>query len=198
MIIFDVGANDGKSCCHFANDVNNTVYAFEPTPQLVEAHLRKYSQKNYVIIQKAVTNFNGTAKFNIAGQSDWGCSSLYEFNDNLDKTWPGRWDFVKTAVIDVECITMKAFIEQNNISIVDFLHCDTQGNDLLVLQSFEEHIDKLVSGEIEVFVQNPLYKGINNSRNECVKFLEINGFKITAEQCNDAYGNEWNIHFSRK
>jgi FkbM family methyltransferase len=131
MIIFDVGANDGRSCCHFANDNNNKVYAFEPTPQLVEAHLKKYAKDNYVIIQKAVTNYNGTAKFNIAGQADWGCSSLYEFNDNLDKTWPGRWDFVKTAVIDVECITMKSFIEENNIPVVDFLHCDNTGQRLV-------------------------------------------------------------------
>jgi hypothetical protein len=66
-----------------------------------------------------------------------------------------------------------------------------------VLQSFEEHLGKLLAGEIEVFKQNPLYKGVSNSKDECLKFLESNGFKITGEHCNDAYGNEWNLQFSR-
>ena len=35
-IFFDVGANDGSSMFHHAQDPNNTVYAFEPSPRMIE------------------------------------------------------------------------------------------------------------------------------------------------------------------
>ena len=199
MIIFDVGANNGGSCYHFANDPNNTVYAFEPTPHLIQTYLKNLVKTNYILIPKAVTNHNGKAQFNVSGvESDgWGCSSLYEFNDNLNTTWPGRHGFVITDVIEVECISMKSFIEENNIQRIDWLHCDTQGNDLVVLESFEEHIDKLIEGEIEVFAQNPLYKNINNSKENAIKFLEKNNFKILDIRSNYCHENEWNIRFKR-
>ena len=59
----------------------------------------------------AISNFIGKTAFHIAGQSDWGCSSLLEFSNNLDITWPGRTDFKVTETIDIEVITLKYFIE---------------------------------------------------------------------------------------
>jgi FkbM family methyltransferase len=197
MIIFDVGANTGSNSAHFKNDKNNTVYAFEPTPFLNEAHLNKLKDDNYIIINKAVSDFNGHAEFNIAGQSNWGCSSLNTFEDNLSSTWPGRNDFKVTERINVEVIRLDDFIKDNNITSVDYLHCDTQGNDLKVLKSFGEEISKLKAGVVEGFHKNPLYKNIDNSADNIVSFLLSNNFKITKIQGNDKFGNECNIFFER-
>jgi FkbM family methyltransferase len=196
MIIFDVGANNGSSCSHLVND-ENIVYAFEPTPFLLEKYLYAMSSKNYIVIPKAVSNFNGEAQFNIAGQADWGCSSLNNFSDNLQQTWNGRTDFKVTKVINVKVIKMHTFIEENNIQTVDFLHCDTQGNDLKVLKSFENKISILKSGTVEAFAKNPLYKENDNSVENIVSFLRENNFKINQISNNDHFGNEVNISFSR-
>lgn len=48
-------------------------------------------------------------KFNIAGQADWGCSSLLEFSNGLDKTSPGRTDLKVTDTITVNTIRLDTF-----------------------------------------------------------------------------------------
>lgn len=195
MIVFDIGANDGSSCAHFANDPNDTVYAFEPTPYLIESKLKLLEKENYIIVPKAVGNFCGMIDFYIAGNANWGCSSIYKFNDGLEETWPGRTDFKTTDVQKVECITMEKFLNENkNIKKIDYFHCDTQGNDLNVLLGFGEYINMISRGMIEVYIKNPLYKNINNSIENAIKFLTQNKFKITNLEF-DACSNEANLHF---
>jgi FkbM family methyltransferase len=196
MIIFDVGANNGSSCDHYIND-KNTVYAFEPTPYLLNNFLYKKSCKNYIVIPKAVSDYNGVAEFNIAGQADWGCSSLNIFENNLNETWPNRTDFKITEKIQVEVIRLDSFIEQNKISHIDFLHCDTQGNDLKVLKSLGKYIDIVNSGSVEVFKKNPLYVNIDNSFDSVVQFLKTYKFNIKNIISNDSHGNEYNITFEK-
>ena len=196
MIIFDVGANNGSSSFGFINE-HNTVYAFEPTPFLLERYLYPRRGLGYIVIPKAVSDFNGKSQFKIAGQSDWGCSSLNNFSEDLNSTWPGRMDFKVTETIDVDVIRMDTFIEENNIQTVDFLHCDTQGSDLKVLKSFGEKISILKSGEVEAFAKNPLYKENDNSIDNVTEFLAQHGFKIDNISSNDSHGNEFNVRFSR-
>lgn len=205
-VIFDVGANWGSfSLEETKKNQNVVVFAFEPTPILVN-HLRTSAkEKNiddrYHIIDKAVSDYNGLAKFNIAGQRDWGCSSLLEFSDNLDKTWPGRTDFKVTDSIEVEVITLKNYIENLApfpINEIDYFHCDTQGTDLKVLIGLGEHIHKIKAGVIEVASNNKvqLYKN-QHTMKESKEFLNQHGFKITRQQSNDIHNNEYNIFFER-
>jgi FkbM family methyltransferase len=203
MIIFDVGANTGESTKEYISETN-IIYAFEPIPQLVETYLLPLQSINYFIIQKAVSDFDGTASFNIAKQdpsltdgSLFGCSSLYEFSDNLDQTWPGRQDFEVTQKIDVDIIRMDTFIKEAHIAKIDYLHCDTQGNDLKVLQSFGGYIGFLNSGKIECVKQNSLYKDVDNDLDTVVDFLKSNGFQINKVESNDSFDNEVNVIFSR-
>lgn len=204
MIIFDVGANTGLSTKEYISP-SNIIYAFEPVPHLVQNYLYPLRSTNYFVIEKAVSNFEGTTKFNIAKQdpsltdgSLFGCSSLYEFSDNLDKSWPGRKDFEVTETIEVEVTTMESFIKKNYIAKIDYLHCDTQGNDLNVLKSFGGYIGFLNSGKVECVKQNSLYKNVNNDLNTVVDFLKSNGFNIDKVESNDFFDNEVNVLFSRR
>ena len=199
MIIFDVGANNGKSCYSYTADPENTVYAFEPTPRLLELCLypKQRERPNYIVIPKAVTNYNGKATFNIAGQADWGCSSLYNFSPDLKATWPDRKDFVKTDQIEVECTRMDTFINEHNIKTIDHLHCDTQGNDLKVLESFGNKIDIIKTGVIEVYSRSPLYTNTGNSHFAAQKFLTEQGFLITKIKKVDRKARELNLYFTK-
>lgn len=195
MVIFDIGANDGGSTLHIAEE--NIIYAFEPTPELIKEIKRKTKHlPNYHLIPSAVSNYNGRAKFNVAGQADWGCSSLNEFSDELNKTWPGRKDFKVTHQIEVEVLRLDAFIRKNEIKEIDYLHCDAQGSDLLVLEGLGKYISIVKEGVIEVAANNELalYKGADNTLLTAVDFLTKNGFRdihITP------WSNEYNIHFKR-
>lgn len=150
LIIFDVGANDGKSFLEKARS-RHYVYAFEPTPKLIH-DIKEWLDitifPNYKLIEKAVSIENESAVFNIAGHHDWGCSSLLEFADNLELTpWAGTWlgytsnQNKVTERIEVETIRLDTFIEQNgNIPYISYLHIDTQGHDLAVMKSLGKYI----------------------------------------------------------
>lgn len=197
-IVFDVGANNGDTCHRFSEDPLTTVYAFEPTPYLLKRFLYQKQKENYIVVPYAISDFDGEAIFNIAGQCDWGCSSIHEFEDNLEITWPGRTDFKVTEKIKVQTQRMDTFIRNNNIQQVNYLHCDTQGNDLNVLKSFGEYIEIVESGVVEAANQNPLYKNVDNSINSITNFLEKNNFVIVNMTENDPYRNEINIEFKKK
>lgn len=204
-IIFDVGANWGHSTLDLITKTPDAIcFAFEPTPKLID-HLKNEVSKRqisnrYHIVEKAVSDFNGTSNFNIAGQADWGCSSLLEFSEGLDKTWPGRTDFRVTEKITVEVITLEKYIEEFasiKIDKIDYFHCDTQGSDLKVLRGLGKYIDLVEAGDIEVSAQNPLYKD-QHTRDESIEFLESHNFMITKLDPNDLHFNEFNLYFKKR
>lgn len=193
--IFDIGANNGDSTLHMLK--GNMIYAFEPTPEMCDI-IRKKTEglASYHLIQSAVSNYNGEAVFKVAGQGDWGCSSLNNFSDNLEQSWPGRSDFKVTEEIPVRVMRLDGFIEANNITEIDYLHCDAQGSDLLVLEGLGKYISIVKEGVIEVAANKELalYKENDNTLLTAVDFLTKNGFRdlhITP------WANEYNIHFKR-
>ncbi len=199
-IFFDVGANFGTSSIHLAkSDPDTLVYAFEPTPELIlYLKTQTFNLKNYNVVGKAVSDFDGKATFNVAGQADWGCSSLLEFSDNSKTEWPGRTDFSVTKQIEVDVIRLDNFIIKNNIDKIDYFHCDTQGSDLDVLYGLGEKISIIKEGAIEAATkQDILYKNQNNFI-ECIEFLKMNNFEIISVTSNDPQFNEANIHFKNK
>lgn len=195
----DVGANDGSSLIHFAEaSPDNIVYAFEPTPKLIETLEQKSSHlPNYRIIPKAVANYNGKDTFYVSGNSDWGTSSLCKFNDNLDETWPGRTDFKVTDQIQVEVIRLEDFIEENNIHSIEYLHVDAQGKDLEVLFGLGQYLTIVKEGVIEMPVKhdNRLYKNQQYLAEDAIIYLQQKGFEIQTVRPNDIFMNEVNIHF---
>lgn len=198
---FDVGANLGTDSLKVAMGRSDAkVYAFEPTPRLIE-HLKSCSVglNNYIIVPKAVSNYNGETTFYISGNADWGCSSICEFNDNLEKTWPGRTDFKVTDQVKVEVIKLVDFIKENDIESIDYLHVDAQGQDLEVLMGLEEKINIVKAGVIEMPTSHDtkLYKNQKYLKDDAIKFLEENGFEIKGINSNDAQCNEVNIFFNK-
>lgn len=199
-VFFDVGANNGQQFIDLAS-INQDVfvYAFEPTPQMCEVIKSKTRHlKNYILIEKAVSDFEGKAVFNVAGQGDWGCSSLLNFSDKSKTEWPGRTDFKVTQKIDVDVIRLDKFIEENGISEIEHLHIDTQGSDLKVLKGMGPYLSIVKSGVIEAANKDDvLYEG-QNTKEQCVSFITENGFIIESISCNDPPCNEVNIKFREK
>lgn len=175
------------------------MWAFEPTPYLIN-HLKNSSkefQEKYHIIPYALSNINEIADFHIAGHHDWGCSSLNIFSEGLETTWPNRKDFYFTETISVQVCRFDSWYENTNQTFqqIDFFHCDTQGNDLKVLEGMGKYIDLIIDGVIEVPASNKvkLYKNQHN-KEESVEFLKNNGFFIYKEIYQM---NEINLYFKK-
>jgi FkbM family methyltransferase len=200
--VLDVGANNGSFGLNIAQqNPHIQVFGFEPTPQLCELIRGKVEElglKNYELIPMAVSDYEGTVKFNVAGQADWGCSSLLDFSEGLDETWPGRTDFKVTDTIEVECITLKSFVKDRGITAIEFLHCDAQGVDLKVMGSLGEHLKILNRGMLETASSKSvaLYKG-QHTIEDVVLFLVRHGFEIERMTPNDVHCNEVNVVYKR-
>lgn len=201
--VLDVGANNGAWGIEVARRFpDRHVFAFEPTPELVAhitARVRQEGLSNYTLVPKAVSDIPGRLKFHVAGQADWGCSSLLEFSDGLDASWPGRSDFKVTDVIEVDAIRLDAFIAGHGITAIDYLHCDTQGVDLRVLASLGEAMPIVARGEIETASSRgvALYKGQHTIEDVVIFFLQ-HGLEIERMVANDVHGNELNVSFRRR
>ncbi len=194
MIIFDVGANNGGHTNKFLSRGDVKVYAFEPTLELQSYLQNKFKNNdNFFLIPNAVDIVNGFKYFNVAGTNDWGCSSLYEFADDIDKIWPNRPDFHFTDRYKVVTIRLDTFCVIHNINQIDFLHIDAQGNDFNVLKSLGDKINLVKAGECEAAYKVNLYKGAKNNANEIKEWLEEKGFIVSFE---DAH-QEVNISFRR-
>ena len=200
-IYFDVGANNGKSMIHYAEDYNNIVYAFEPARELAAAlRCRMMQNPNYYIIEKAVADYQGKSTFHLAARGDWGSSSLNHFSENLDKTWPGITCFQVTDSYEVEVIRLEDFVVENQIHEIEYLHIDVQGKDLEVLMGLGSKISIVKAGVIEMPIshQTKLYKDQKYLMDDAKIFLEENGFQILRIESNDQFGNEVNIYFERR
>jgi FkbM family methyltransferase len=205
FVLFDVGANWGfDSLDKTQLNPSMETWAFEPTPELIN-HLTSKSETfsdRYHISPIALSDFDGTAQFNIADTPgcDWGCSSLNNFSDNLDQTWPGRWDFKFNRTIDVKVSRFDTWYKENNIQLdrIDFFHCDTQGSDLKVLEGMGDLIHLISEGVIECAREESvkLYKE-NHTLADAQQFLISKGFVITNLTSNDVFNNEINLHFKK-
>jgi FkbM family methyltransferase len=177
--IIEVGANSGTDTKKWIKDSSNRVFAIEPTPQLCSILWNKFSTyENFHLIQAAIDLDNGWRKFNVAGHGDWGCSSLYDFNTDLETTWPGRTDFKVTEKINVLCFRLDTILKISNINEIDYLWIDAQGNDFRVLQSLGDNIHNVKEGKCEVAYSVELYKDTSNRIDVVKPWLESKGFSV--------------------
>lgn len=203
-IMFDIGCNQGRVCNSYVHK-GWDVYAFEPNPTLISQLKNKFSNySNFKLFEKAVSNFNGKDVFNIVNTTSpagtlGGCSSLLDFIDDVGENWPDRKnEFVVTEKINVEIIRLDNFIRDNKIKTIDFFKCDTQGNDLSVLEGLGDSIHIIKYGQVEVGnTIDPLYKNSNYYIKDVIKFLESKNFKIQNIDKLDPTNNESNLYFKQ-
>jgi FkbM family methyltransferase len=196
MNIIEIGANDGSDTFRFSKSSN--VWCFEPNPYYAKLLDENFRDNNNVkIIQKAVGNFNGKAYFYIS--VDGVSSSLNHLTEfALNKT---NIRYVDRVLVDV--IRMDSFITNTNIDIIDYFHCDAQGQDLNILKSFGDKIKIIQKGKVEVSLKDELYLDTSNNVDEVIQLLSTNGFEVVnLREINknkmDIYRYDCNVIFCQK
>jgi FkbM family methyltransferase len=155
---------------------------------------------NVVLINKAVSDFDGKSKFNISNDLDHGSvSSLLDFADDVHSKWPGKEKYFEYIdEIDIDCIRMDNFVKSFGIKQIDYFHCDAQGSDFKILQGFGDQISLIKAGCCEAgIIHNAVYKN-QPMIDEVVTYLLSKNFTIKNIEKNDPLGNEANIHFVNK
>jgi FkbM family methyltransferase len=173
MNIIEIGANDGSDTIKYSKYAN--IWCFEPVPECINHLIQLFKNNPKVkIIGKAVSDFDGSAVLNISNGGA-GSSSLYELSEFSVKN--KLIEYQNQIIVDV--IRMDTFLDENNISTIDYFYCDAQGNDLNVLKSFGEKISIIKQGKVEVSLKEDLYKNATNNIEMVADFLTSNGFVIS-------------------
>ena len=147
-ILFDVGANTGSwSKIALECDENISIFAFEAINQTY-INLKKALNQNsgdITVINKAISNKIGKFDMYNFGENE-GINSFFNnpFSDQSPRYTHTKIEKVFTTTIDIFC-------KENNINMIDYLKCDTEGNDLNVILGCQEMFknEKIIALQFE-------------------------------------------------
>jgi FkbM family methyltransferase len=196
-IALDIGSHDGSDSIRLLKE-GYKVYAFEPMFHLYSFFPpieREY--EHFTFLPIGVDVETGLKKFN-SNEKLGTISSLHELNTKISDTWwPNQNIDTEITKNTVLCMSLFDFCTIANIDRIDYLHCDTQGNDFNVLKSLKSKIDILQGGVVETGGKtNALYHS-DNSIDDIKLFLESNGFTITKEVSRKDDNLEYDLYFTR-
>ncbi|MBT1702029.1 FkbM family methyltransferase [Chryseosolibacter indicus] len=132
-IIFDIGAHHGRFAAQIAaRFASAKIYCFEPSPDSFKTLKQNLNLEKFALVQAALSDFTGLADFYIN-----------EF-DETNSLLPSKTTFsaidrltTKKEVISVRVSTVDEYCREQNISALDVLKIDVQGNTLKTLRGAE-------------------------------------------------------------
>ena len=191
----DIGSNIGyfsQYFCHLMNDSKKLII-FEPEPKNLALLRRNISCYNSIrIIEKAVSNENGTANFyvdNLTGQNSSLLSDYKVFDEVLENSGVSA----EKTEIEVETITLDSFMEQEYPEEKpDFIKMDIEGAELFALQGMKKILD-LYSPTLMVEISDNIPEVLKILR-DC-NYILINPHKkvITDNLITDSFGTFFNV-----
>lgn len=133
-VVFDVGANRGYFTQLYSLLVgrHGRVYAFEPVPTTFRVLRERMAERqvisNVVLVDVALADTSGTAVMHLPGKDD-GQASLRPHRG------VGSWKTADPpATYHCRQLLLDDFIGDRGITRLDFLKCDVEGAELLVLR----------------------------------------------------------------
>jgi FkbM family methyltransferase len=136
--VVDVGAHIGYMSAYFSRLVGERgrVFAFEPGANnlpYLRANVRNLS--NVTIVEKALSNSCGTAKFlleDLSGQNNSLISDAH-----LQKATAGAFVAATIQTVDVETVTLDSFCAKEGV-LPDLVKIDAEESELVILQGMRE------------------------------------------------------------
>jgi FkbM family methyltransferase len=130
---FDIGAAEGRYTFAVARLASpGTVFSFEPgtySRRVLSAAIRFHRLKNAVIVPRALGNAEGRASFLVPQKKRWN------FGYSLAHLAPARGDAPAGCLTEeVAVTTLDRFCAEEKVQAADFIKCDVEGAEFLVLE----------------------------------------------------------------
>ena len=202
-----VGANVGSTLWTIF-DKYDSVYVFEPDPEMFSELKKRFKQFEWVtLVNAACSEKKGKAQFFITPNRVSSSLSVVSTSTH-DENHPQR-DFRE---IEVDTINLLEYLTEEGIEYIDYYLSDTQGSDLNILKTLKPFIDDKKIGEMYIETHgNGLYlydkldnqfDGFKELLSENYKFVHaslgrLNG-KIVEEDDIPAGEYEWDSVWSLK
>lgn len=177
-VFIDIGAHNGISISNtyfFEKNLGWTGICIEPNPDVYK-ELEK--NRTAICLQACISNYNGKVEFlKVTGYAQM----LSGIKDTYDQRHLARVDREialyggSKEIIDIDVYTLDSVIKKYGISKIDFLSLDTEGSELLVLQSIDfdtTQIDYIV-------IEN------NFNDNKIKKYLISKGYSLIKKLSHD-------------
>ncbi len=175
--ILEIGCNDGTDTNRFLKAMPGaTIYCFEPDPRAIARFKETVSDDRVTLIQAAVADFDGTALFygssgrpeehrrninHYCRLKEWDLSgSLCKPTGHLDYS---EWvTFPEDRQYRVQVLKLDTWIKgfsDAGVNGIDFIWCDVQGAEALVILGAERVLDTTLYFYTEYSQKNELYEG---------------------------------------
>ncbi|MDN3584403.1 FkbM family methyltransferase [Mucilaginibacter flavus] len=203
ITIFEIGACEGEDSIRYSNLFpNSNIFAFEPLPknlQKIQHNIVKYQKDNITIVPLGLSDNCGISTFYVSSGTPEGQENNenWDFGNKSSSLLPPdkHIDVVKFIEfkqrIDVETITLDAFCQNKGINLVDFVHMDVQGAELMVLNGARNSISKMKAIWLEVS-KITLYKG-QPLINDIERFMSENNFVKIKDTVDDITGDQFYV-----
>lgn len=196
--VFELGAHIGYISLYFSQlaGPQGKLYVFEPGAnnlKYTRFNLNKSKIKNIELVEKAVSDTNGTATFyleNITGQSN----SLVKDYRVTTKIRSKAFVEVQKNAVEVETIRLDDFVKERNINKIDFCKIDIEGAEWLAIQGMNDILTNLrPTMMIEVTENHEAL--FNHLQQKGYKIIDEYGKMVTTKP--DFYGNLFCVHESK-
>ncbi|MBS1741641.1 MAG: FkbM family methyltransferase [Bacteroidetes bacterium] len=145
--VIELGAHIGYISLYYSKlaGPNGKLFVFEPGANnlpYTRFNLGHSKIKNIELIEKAVSDENGTATFyleNITGQSN----SLVKDYRVTKKIQSKTFTELQKNAVEVETIRLDDFVQQRNIKKVDFIKIDIEGAEYLAIKGMQHILDEM-------------------------------------------------------
>jgi FkbM family methyltransferase len=198
-VVFDIGSCEGEDALRYAHLFPDaTTYAIEPLPRnipLLRANLARYPNRNVRLIELALSDVPGTARFFVSsGQPPGVTSADWDYgNKSSSLLPPGEHVVIHPWVqfqeqIEVETDTLERVCQREGVTSIDLIHLDVQGAELKVLMGAGALLAsvRVIWMEVEAI---PLYAG-QPLKADVERFMDAQGFRKIKDTVDAVAGDQ--------
>jgi FkbM family methyltransferase len=191
--------NEGNNCLHIgASDArhsyvmsglignNGQVYAFEPSSYSyghLALMIKLHRLKNVHTYHLAVSDKAGSVCLITPEKSTGHAGRSFAFIAGLESTNIKRTDIQSDKVTkeEVAATSVDDFVSENNLKSVDFIRCDTEGSEILILKGASKTLERNKPNLLIEIHSNALREIFNSSAKEVSGFLFGLGYHMFRE-----------------
>lgn len=177
-VIFDVGAHIGDTAEQFRSSFPESwIHTFEPCDQSFMFMEKRFGKMGRTYLNNIAIGDSSKDDVSMYVTHNEGSSSLLKPKESANKFWKGNPLNIEKK-IKVRVHTIDEYCEEKNVSKIDILKIDVQGNEIKVLEGAKRMLKKnrinLIFTEISIA---PNYEG-QSEIDEIIRLLRTYGYRI--------------------